>query len=83
MTSSGVTWFQPDYVVAPGETLRARLDEIGLSQSDLAVRSGLSAKHVNQIVKGIAPITYETAMMLELVTGTPAGVWNKLEVSLP
>ena len=71
--------FQPDYAVPPGESLRARLNEIGLSQSDLAVRSGLSAKHVNQIIKGLAPITHETAMTLELVTGTPAAVWNKLE----
>jgi len=43
------------------------------------LRSGLSAKHINQIVKGLAPISHETAMTLELVTGTPAGVWNKLE----
>jgi HTH-type transcriptional regulator/antitoxin HigA len=71
--------FQPDYVVAPGETLRSRLEEIGLSQSDLAIRSGLSTKHVNQIIKGFAPITHETAVTLELVTGTPSGVWNKLE----
>jgi len=71
--------FRPDYAVPPGETLRARLNEIGLSQSDLAIRSGLSAKHVNQIIKGLAPITHETAMTLELVTGTPAAMWNKLE----
>jgi HTH-type transcriptional regulator/antitoxin HigA len=71
--------YQPDYAVSPGETLRARLSEIGLSQSDVAIRSGLSAKHVNQIIKGSAPITHETAMTLELVTGTPAAVWNKLE----
>ena len=66
------TAFQPDYTVHPGETLRVRLEEVGLSQSDLAVRSGLSAKHVNQIIKGVAPITHETALTLELVTGTPA-----------
>lgn len=71
--------FRPDYAIAPGETLRARLNEIGLTQSDLAVRTGLSAKHVNQIIKGLAPITHETAMTLELVTGTSAAVWNKLE----
>lgn len=79
MTTNSAHAFRPDYAVAPGETLRARLNEIGLSQSDLAVRSGLSAKHVNQIIKGLAPITQETALTLERVTGTPAGVWNKLE----
>jgi HTH-type transcriptional regulator/antitoxin HigA len=79
MTATGVNAFRPDYAVSPGETLRARLEEIGLSQSDLATRSGLSAKHVNQIVKGLAPITQETALTLELVTGTPAAIWNNLE----
>lgn len=79
MTPTETYAFHPDYVVPPGETLRARLDEIGLSQSDLAIRSGLSTKHVNQIIKGFAQITHETAVTLELVTGTPSGIWNKLE----
>jgi HTH-type transcriptional regulator/antitoxin HigA len=71
--------FEPDYSVAPGRTLRARLKQISVSQSDLASRAGLSAKHVNQIMQGVAPITPETALVLERVTGTPAGVWNRLE----
>ncbi len=71
--------FQPDYAVAPGRTLRTKLKEINVSQADLASRSGLSTKHVNQIIKGIAPISQETALVLERVTGTPAGLWNRLE----
>lgn len=73
--------FSPDYAIAPGETLRARLAEIGLSQADLAARSGLSTKHVNQIIQGMAPVTQETALILERVTGTPANFWNRLEAS--
>ena len=44
--------FRPDYLIPPGETLRDRLAEMNLSQAELAARAGLSAKHVNQIVKG-------------------------------
>jgi HTH-type transcriptional regulator/antitoxin HigA len=71
--------FQPDYSLPPGETLRSRIEAIDLSQAELAMRSGLSTKHVNQIIKGLAPITHETALTLERVTGTPASIWNKLE----
>lgn len=71
--------FRPDYVIPPGETLRDRLAEMNLSQAELAARSGLSTKHVNQIMQGIAPITLETAMALERITGIPASVWNRRE----
>src|SRR5881396_148655 len=71
--------FLPDYAVPPGKTLRETLVTVELSQADLAARTGLSPKHINQIIQGIAPITHETAMILERVTGVPAGVWNRLE----
>lgn len=71
--------YQPDYVVAPGATLRSTLTEQGMTQADLATRAGLSVKHVNQIVQGVAPITHETALVLEKVTGVPARLWNMLE----
>ena len=45
----------------------------------MASRAGLSAKHVNQIIKGIAPVTQDTAIRLDRVTGVPAQMWNKLE----
>ena len=79
MSSPPAHQYEPDYAVAPGETLRQQLDAINLSQAELASRSGLSAKHVNQIMQGIAPITHETALVLERVTGLPARLWNRLE----
>lgn len=71
--------FQPDYAISPGETLRDRLSEIYLSQTELAARAGLSTKHISQIMQGIAPITLETAIALDRITGVPARVWNRLE----
>jgi HTH-type transcriptional regulator/antitoxin HigA len=52
-----------------------------MSQADLAARSNLSTKHVNQIIHGIAPITHETALAFERVTSTPARLWNALEAA--
>lgn len=71
--------FQPDYAIPPGETLRDRLSEMNLSQTELAARAGLSTKHISQIMQGIAPITLETAIALDRITGVPARVWNRLE----
>lgn len=71
--------FQPDYVRPPGDTLRDRLVELNLSQTELAARTGFSLKHVNQMMQGLAPITPETAIALERITGLPARFWNRRE----
>jgi len=73
--------YQPDYAVAPGATLRSTLAAKQMTQADLATRAGLSLKHVNQIVQGIAPITPGTALALEKVTGVLARTWNLLEAN--
>ena len=71
--------FVPTRVLAPGRTLVEVLDDRGMTQSDLATRTGLSTKHINQIVKGAAPISAETALLLERATGVPARMWTALE----
>jgi HTH-type transcriptional regulator/antitoxin HigA len=73
--------FEPDYGVAPGETLRATLDALGMTQVQLAARTGLSLKHINQIAQGAAPVTPETALLLEKATGVKARMWNVLEAT--
>lgn len=71
--------FRPDYAIPPGETLVEVLAERGMSQADLARRTGLSTKHINQIVLGTATLSAETALRFEFVTGVPAQVWTALE----
>jgi HTH-type transcriptional regulator / antitoxin HigA len=73
--------YDPDYAVPPGGTLQETIDTMGIDQRELARRTGFSAKHVNQMIKGIAPITHETAIRLERVTGVPARMWNNLEAN--
>jgi HTH-type transcriptional regulator/antitoxin HigA len=79
MTTVAQHPFKPDYAVPPGDTLRDRLAEMNLTQAELAARAGLSTKHVNQIMQGLAPITLETAISLERITGIPASIWNRRE----
>lgn len=73
--------YDPDVVRPPGETLAEVLDKAGMTQTELAKRTGLSTKHINQIVRGVAAITPETALLLERATGVAARVWSNLEIS--
>ncbi|MFD7940873.1 helix-turn-helix domain-containing protein [Streptomyces sp. NPDC059755] len=73
--------FAPDTAEPPGATLKEQLESLGIPQADLARRTGLSTKHINQIVQGIAVLTPETALKLERATELPAEMWNQLEAA--
>lgn len=73
--------FAPESARPPGETLKDQLDALGIPQADLARRTGLSTKHINQIVQGTAVLSPETALLLERVVGIRASMWNQLEAS--
>ncbi len=71
--------YLPDSVSSPGETLLEVLSTRGMSQAQLAERTGRPTKTINEIVKGKAAITPETALQFELVLGVPASFWNNRE----
>jgi addiction module HigA family antidote len=79
MAKMNSTSCQPNYVIAPGETLRETLETIGMTQAELAERTGRPKKTINEIITGKAAITAETALQLERVLGIPASFWNNLE----
>ncbi|MGH1366364.1 MAG: HigA family addiction module antitoxin [Calditrichia bacterium] len=63
----------------PGDTVQETIDEIGMSQAELAERLGRSIPKLNELIKGKAPITKETATKLEYVLGIPTHFWLNLE----
>src|SRR5690554_739148 len=69
----------PFYAVPPGHTLLDTLEEIGMSQAELARRMGRPVKTINEIIKGKAEITPTTAIELERAVGVPSSLWNNLE----
>src|ERR1700733_12597112 len=71
--------YRPDFVSPPGETLADILEERGMSQAELAERTGRPLKTINEIIKGKTAITSETAIQIERVLGTPAEFWNQRE----
>ena len=79
MTSIAANEYKPDFVSAPGEILQELLRERGLTQADLAERTGRPKKTINEIIHAKTAITPETALQLEHVLGVPASFWNNLE----
>jgi len=71
--------FSPNYSVHPGETLLEVLASRGITQAELATRIGRPLKTVNEIAKGKASLTAETALQFERALDVPAELWNALE----
>ena len=75
MSEQILNQYLPDAVSTPGETLDELLAERGMSQAEFAERTGRPKKTINEIVKGKAAITPETAIQFERVLGVPASFW--------
>lgn len=71
--------FLPSIAIPPGETIREYLEALGMKQNEFATRLDISIKHLSNIITGISPITYETALKLEAVIGPSAEFWINLE----
>lgn len=79
MSNTQPNQYEPDLVTPPGELLLEKLEELGMTQADLADRIGRTKKPVNEIIKGKAPILSGTALQLERVLAIPARFWTNAE----
>lgn len=79
MVNKNVNSFMPAVAIPPGETIRENMVYLGMNQEELAARLGISAKHLSNVLNGIAPITHDTALKLESVIGPSAEFWMELE----
>ena len=71
--------FQPDWISSPGDTIRDLMEERDWNQVELAKRLGFTTKHLNQLVKGKASLSEDTALRLEHVLGSTARFWLNRE----
>jgi HTH-type transcriptional regulator/antitoxin HigA len=71
--------FAPSWSVHPGELLRRVLERSGIRQSELAERTGLTPKHINQIVSENIGISGDVAILLERVLGFDAQFWVRAD----
>ena len=69
----------PDSVSPPGETLAELLEERGITQVQLSKQLGLTRKTINEILRGKATLSSETAIKLEHVLHVPTEFWVRRE----
>jgi addiction module HigA family antidote len=62
-------------VTPPGITILENIKALSMTQVDLAERMDRPLKTIDEIIKGKAVITPETAVQLERVIGIPAHFW--------
>lgn len=67
--------FQPDWLSPPGETVEDLLEERGWTQAEFAERTGFTKKHVNELLRGKAGLTADTAVRLASVLGSTPQFW--------
>lgn len=70
-----------DLAVPPGELLAEELEARGMTQKELADRTGRPEQKISEIINGKKSITQDTALELEKVLGIPAHFWVNLEAS--
>lgn len=70
-----------DLAIPPGELLEEELNTIGMSQAELAARTGRPVQVINEIIRGKKQITHDTAIEFEKVLGIPAHLWIGLETN--
>lgn len=70
-----------DLIIHPGETLYEILEDREMTQKELAVRSGVTEKHVSTIIKGLKPISVAYAKKLEYALGIDASFWINLQAN--
>lgn len=71
--------YEPNIAIHPGETLKDILEEMQMSQIELARRTSLTPKTINEIIQGKNSITPDTAIKLSAVFGMSSTFWNNLE----
>lgn len=71
--------YTPNKAIHPGHVIARELERAGMTQKNLSERTGLSEKHISQIINGEASFSVETALLLENALGGAAAFWINLE----
>ena len=70
-----------DFIIHPGETLAEVIEDRGMSQRELAVRTGMTEKHISTVVHGQKNISAAFAKKLEYALGIEASFWMNLQAN--
>lgn len=70
-----------DLIIHPGETIADVLEERGITQAELAVRTGVSTAYVSNVIAGKKDISAKFAFGLEYALGVPKSFWLNLQAN--
>lgn len=68
-----------DLIIHPGETLDEIIKDREMSQKELAIRTGVTEKHINTVIKACKPISVAFAKKLEYALGIDSSFWINLQ----
>ncbi|MBK8702290.1 MAG: helix-turn-helix domain-containing protein [Saprospiraceae bacterium] len=63
----------------PAIRLGETIESLGMTQAELSARMGRPKEKINELINGKAPLTMDTAIMLERVLGIPVHFWIRRE----
>jgi HTH-type transcriptional regulator/antitoxin HigA len=70
-----------EFIIHPGETLKEVLEERGMSQKELALRTGVTEPHISSVVNCQKAISVTFAKKLEYALAVDASFWINLQAN--
>ena len=61
----------------PGQLLLSEITKIGMSQRELAARTGVTEKHISTVINGSKDLSASFARKLDIALGSESGFWAK------
>lgn len=70
-----------DFIIHPGETLAEVIEDRGMTQRELAVRTGMTEKHISTVIHGQKNISVAFSKKLEYALGIESSFWMNLQIN--
>lgn len=70
-----------DFIIHPGETLKEILEDIGMSQRELAIRTDVTESHISSVVNCQKAISISFSKKLEYALDIDASFWINLQAN--
>lgn len=70
-----------EFIIHPGETLSEVIEDREMTQKELAIRTGVTEKHISTIIHGKKGISSSFAMKLEYALGIESNFWMNLQTN--
>ncbi|MBR4763369.1 MAG: HigA family addiction module antidote protein [Lachnospiraceae bacterium] len=70
-----------EFIIHPGETIAEILEDRDMTQRELAVRTGVTEKHISTVINGQKNISAAFARKLEYALGIETSFWMNLQAN--